>query len=193
MTTLQFWGTVLNYSGFSSYFGKVLVLVPVPGPDQDLFSADFHQKICAKSCLFKPRSSTVSQKVRLIFLILTLVLHFMLDPGPNPVPLRQKVALIRSSTLLQCPWSDLLKTIMWLQLIYCILTGRMSSCDCSASFLSVKQDSMKLHCNLSDWLWLIQCILSDSVYDLWFCDCSIPFPIGCDINIITFSLVDKIQ
>jgi hypothetical protein len=61
------------------------------------------QKICPKTCLFNARSWP------LIFYLLTFVLHFMLDPGPNPVtesepdtepecmtvpvPQRQKVAV----------------------------------------------------------------------------------------------------
>jgi hypothetical protein len=58
--------------GSGSYFGKVLVPVPVPDPvsDPDLFSTVFQQhQICTKSCSFNARNSIVSQKVGLKFVI----------------------------------------------------------------------------------------------------------------------------
>ncbi len=57
---------------------------PAPDPDNNVFSTVFQQKNCTKSCLFNVRSSTVSRKVGLSFLIFAF--HFMLDPDPKPVP-----------------------------------------------------------------------------------------------------------
>ncbi len=80
------------YFGFDSDFGKISVSVPGPVliPDPDNIKDSFkHKKICKKSCFFNVRSSIVSQKFGLTFLIFWLlcsVFHFILDPDPNPVP-----------------------------------------------------------------------------------------------------------
>ncbi len=89
-------GTVMIYCSSGSYYGKVLV--PVPVPDPDLFSTVFQQQnICTKSSLFNAKSSIVPRKLASNFGLFDFCIHFRLDPEqecitvPGLVPLRQKV------------------------------------------------------------------------------------------------------
>jgi hypothetical protein len=88
-------------SSSGSYLGKCFVPVLVPVPDPDSFSSTEN---LYKIFPFSVRISIVSQKVGLYFFyFLTFVLHFMLDPVPEPecvtvpvpIPLSEKLRFLR--------------------------------------------------------------------------------------------------
>jgi hypothetical protein len=84
-------------SGSSSYLGKVLYLVPapvtvlipvpVPVPDPDLLSTVFNNRKFVQNLAFTMLEAALfPRKLVSIFLFCSVLVHFMLDPGLNPVP-----------------------------------------------------------------------------------------------------------
>jgi hypothetical protein len=87
-------GTVMIYCGSGFYFGKVPAAVsapvpapvPIPVPDPDLFGSFSTKTKNVQNIAFSMiEQHCFSESWPLIFDFFTIVLHFMLDPGPNPV------------------------------------------------------------------------------------------------------------
>jgi hypothetical protein len=72
-----------NYCGSDSVFEKGYG--SGSGSRQNL-AQFFNSKQCVQILPLNVRSSIVSQKVGLFLIFFTFVVHFKLDPGPNPVP-----------------------------------------------------------------------------------------------------------
>ncbi len=67
--------------------------IPVPVPDPDLFSIVKTTKFVPNLAFSMLEAALFPRKLACNVLFLTFVLHFLLNPGPNPVSRRHKVAV----------------------------------------------------------------------------------------------------